>query len=94
MLEHLQQYIGCEITYKGKRCQLVEILDDGPSLVLMCLQPGTAIQSNQHGGANRRVNETHTVPCLSEIHDDLHPVLKAILPEDAHADLLKSLLKA
>jgi hypothetical protein len=92
MLDHLQQYIGCEITYKGKRCQLIEVLEDGPALVLMCLDKHTTIQSDQHGGAHRRVHETHTVPCLSEIHEDLHPVAKAVLPEEIHDDLLAYLL--
>jgi len=92
MLDHLQQYIGCKITYKGKRCQLIEVLEDGPALVFMCLEKETTIQSDQHGGAHRRIHETHTVPCLSEIHDDLHPVVKEVLPIEIHADLLSFLL--
>ena len=94
MLDHLQQYIGCETTYKGKRCQLIEILEDGPALVLVCLEHYTTIQSDQHGGAHRRVHETHTVPCLSDIHEDLHPVVKEVLPDHIHADLLSFLLSA
>ncbi len=92
MLDHVQQYIGREITYKGSRCQLIEILEDGPALVFMCLEHTTTIQSDQHGGAHRRVHETHTVPCLSEIHEDLHPVVKEVLPVEIHARLLSFLL--
>jgi len=94
MLDHLQLYIGCEITYKGTRCQLIEVLEDGPALVFMCLEHTTTIQSDQHGGAHRRVHETHTVPCLSEIHEDLHPVVKEVFPDEIHADLLSFLLNA
>lgn len=93
MLKHLHQYIGCETAFNGTRCQLIEVLEDGPALVLMCLdEHKTTIQSDQHGGAHRRVHETHTVPCLSEVHEDLHPVVKAILPDDIHDELLAFLL--
>ena len=94
MLDHLHQYIGNEIVYKNNRCQLIEVLEDGPALVFICLERKTSIQSDQHGGAHRRVHETYTVPCMSEIHDDLHPVVKEILPDEIHTEFLEFLISA
>ena len=88
MLYHLHQYIGLEIEYNESQCQLIEVLEDGPALVFLCKGRTTTIQTDQHGGAHRRVHETYTVPCMSEIHEDLHPVVKQILPDEIHADLL------
>ncbi|MDH5570233.1 MAG: hypothetical protein OEY89_00625 [Gammaproteobacteria bacterium] len=93
MLYHLHQYIGLEIDYNGTQCQLIEILEDGPALVFMCMGQGTTIQTDQHGGAHRRVHETYTIPCISEIRDELHPVVKQILPDDIHTELLEFLLE-
>ncbi|MCW9014444.1 MAG: hypothetical protein OQL06_11725 [Gammaproteobacteria bacterium] len=94
MLDHLQKYIGNEIVYKNTRCQLIEVLEDGPALVFICLEHKTSIQSDQHGGAHRRVHETYTVPCLSEVHEDLHPVVKEILPDEIHVEFLEFLISA
>ncbi len=93
MLKHLQNYIGEEITYNGTRCQLIEVLEDGPALVLMCVEHHTTIQSDQHGGAHRRVQETFTVTCLSEASKELHPVVKEFLPDHVHDDFLDYLVK-
>ena len=93
MIRQLHQYIGCEITYEGTRCQLIEILEDGPSLVFLNLEHSTSIQSDQHGCAHRKVQKTYTVPCLSDVHDDLHPVVKEVLPEEIHAELLAFLTR-
>ena len=88
MIRQLHQYIGCEITYEGTRCQLIEILEDGPSLVFLNMEHSTTIQSDQHGSAHRKVQKTYTIPFLSDIHDDLHPVAKEVLPDEIHAELL------
>ncbi|TNF33710.1 MAG: hypothetical protein EP315_08085 [Gammaproteobacteria bacterium] len=88
MIKQLHQYIGCEITHEGIRCQLIEVLEDGPSLVFLNLEHSTAIQSDQYGSAHRKVQKTYTVPVLSDIHDDLHPAVKAVLPEELHDELL------
>ena len=94
MLNHLHQLIGIEITVNGSQCQLIEVLEDGPALVFMCMDHSKTIQSDQHGGAHRRVQKTYTIPCLSEIHNDLHPVTKEILPIEIHAEFLEFLIQA
>ena len=92
MLDHLQKFIGEEVVYDGNRCELVEVLHEGPSLVLMCVESHTTIQTDQHGGAHRRVHGTYTIACISELHNDLHPIIKQLLPEDKHDELKDYLL--
>lgn len=92
MIDYLQRFIGEEIVYNGSHCQLIEVLNEGPSLVLMCVDKQTTIQTDQHGGAHRRVHETYTIACISELHNDLHPVIKQLLPEDQHDEFRDYLL--
>ena len=84
MLRELYQHIGESITFEGVSCQLIEILEDGPHLVFQCPDKQAIIQTNQHGDATRRTPTTYTIPLLSSIGDDLHPVVKELLPEDQH----------
>jgi hypothetical protein len=62
-LEQLRGMIGIELRYNNKACQVVEVLEDGPSLVLQYFE--NDIQNNQHGNAHRRVPETFCIPVLS-----------------------------
>ena len=84
MLRELYQYIGESIIFEGMRCQLIEILEDGPHLVFQCPDKQSIIQTNQHGDATRRSPTTYTVPLLSSVENDLHPVVKELLPEEQH----------
>ena len=88
MLRELYQYIGESIIYEGMRCQLIEILEEGPHLVFQCPDKQSDIQSNQHGDATRRSPGTYTVPLLSSIGNDLHPAVKALLPDEQHQQFL------
>ena len=88
MLKELYQYIGQSIIHDGMRCQLIEILEDGPSLVFNCPEKKSSIQTNQHGDANRKAPSTYTIPLLSTIHNDLHPVVKELIPDEQHKDFL------
>ena len=94
MLKELYQYIGCSITHDGRYCQLIEILEDGPSLVFKCPDEQLTIQTNQHGDASRKVAGTYTVPLLSSIHHDLHPVVKTLIPEKHHQAFIDYFSKA
>jgi hypothetical protein len=82
MVKELYQYIGNSIIYDGMRCQLIEIIEDGPSLVFTCPEQAASIQANQHGDAGRRAPNNYTVPLLSEIQRDLHPAARALIPAD------------
>jgi len=64
-LRLLRQIIGEQVNYKGKMCEIIEIIEsdslENLSLVLEVNQQ-TAIQANQFGEAHRRTPETLTIP--------------------------------
>lgn len=72
-VERLRACIGREVVCAGERCVIIEVLEDGPMLVLSCLSGATAVQPNQHGEANRRVPRTRTVPVINHADGGLHP---------------------
>ena len=63
-LKQLRGMIGINLFYHNKPCQVIEVLEDGPSLVLQYLENN--IQQNQHGNAHRRVPETICIPIVSK----------------------------
>lgn len=68
-LEQLRGMIGINIFYNNRPCQVIEVLEDGPSLVLQYFE--NSIQKNQHGDAHRRVPETICIPILSKDKKEL-----------------------
>ncbi len=63
-LDQLRGMIGLRVLHMDCECQVVEVLEDGPSLVLMDMEAHSTIQPDQHGEAHRRVPVTYTVPVL------------------------------
>ena len=92
MLKQLHALIGQRITHNNKLCVLIEIIDDGPYLVFQCLQDKT-IQCNQYGNAHRKSAPTYTIHCLNDLKDDLHPVLKDLIPEIEREKLVSELTR-
>jgi len=91
MYSQLHNLIGRQITHDNQLCTLIEVIDNGPRLVFQC-QTEKRIQCDQHGNANRKCLPTHTIHCLNEQGDALHPVLMELLDEKQQATLLKQLL--
>jgi len=87
----LHNLIGQQITHEKKLHVLIEVMDDGPYLVFQCPQDKT-IQCNQHGNAHRKSAPTYTIHCLNENKDDLHPVLKSLIPEADQIKLMEDLI--
>ena len=52
IIEELRTLIGCRVRHGGILCEVVEILEHGPFVVLLNLEHGTIIQTNQHGDAS------------------------------------------
>lgn len=72
-LEQLHACIGRQVICDGEPCLIIEVIDDGPMLVLNCLDGITVVQANQHGEATRRVPRTRTLPVYSTDGAQLHP---------------------
>jgi hypothetical protein len=77
-LDQLRSMIGLRLMHQGIACQVIEVLEDGPSLVLQSSHEKPAIQANQHGEANRRTPVTYTIPVLNHDKTELHPQFLAL----------------
>lgn len=76
--EDLRHIIGKQLNYKGHQCEVIEVLEDGPQLVLRNLdvelesqesipsESRNPIQPNQFGEAHRRTPETFTIPAVDK----------------------------
>lgn len=85
LLSTLRAQLGNEVVYQGVRCRLLEVLDDGPLLILQDEEAHTVVQENQYGGVWRRVPRVYTVPVFTAGSSELHPqfvALKLALPAD------------
>jgi len=72
-LDQLRSMIGLRLLYQGILCRVIEVLEDGPSLVLQSIEEEPSIQANQHGEATRRTPVSYTVPVLNDTQTELHP---------------------
>jgi hypothetical protein len=82
-LDQLRSMIGLRLLYQGILCRVIEVLEDGPSLVLQSIEEEPSIQANQHGEATRRTPVSYTVPVLNDTQTELHPqFLELDLVED------------
>lgn len=77
-LQQLRGMIGLRVLHNGVICQVIEVLEDGPSIVLQNHGPARPIQSNQHGEGSRRTPETFTIPVLARDKREFHPQYLAL----------------
>lgn len=85
LLTALRALLGTEVVHQGVRCRLLEVIDDGPLLILEDCEAHTTIQENQYGGLWRRVPQVYTVPVMSAGTCELHPQFVALnLPLSRH----------
>ena len=77
-LDQLRKMIGLSLLHQGILCRVIEILEDGPSLVLQSIEEEPSIQANQHGEATRRTPVSYTVPVLNDTNTELHPQFLAL----------------
>jgi hypothetical protein len=70
-LSQLRGMIGVTVWHQGQQCRVIEVLEDGPSLVIQAAKEST-IQTNQHGDPTRRVPLTYTIPVLAADGTELH----------------------
>ncbi len=83
-VEQLRALIGERVRYLGRAWEIVEVLEDGPALVLQDVSH-KVIQPDQHGEAHRRVPTTVTIPIFAPDGASLNPVFQSldlVLPEE------------
>ncbi len=74
----LRALLGLELDWDGHRWQVVDILPEGPMVVLQATDGAREIQPNQHGDAARRVPLRREVPAR-DADGEPHPDLLALL---------------
>ena len=72
---HLRSLIGHAVKFRGRELRIVEILEDGPSLVLEQAQGARAIHGNQYGEAGRRSPDTWTLPVFASDGATVNPLI-------------------
>ncbi|MCL4315918.1 MAG: hypothetical protein M1527_03505 [Gammaproteobacteria bacterium] len=77
-LDKLRGLIGRRVRHHGLECRIIEVLEDGPALVLQDLSAHDVIQPDQHGEAHRRVAELYTVLAWDAAADALHTDFAAL----------------
>ncbi|MEF8793145.1 hypothetical protein [Thiohalorhabdus sp.] len=77
--ESLESLIGCRAEYAGEPFSVIEILPDGPQLVLQH-RDRRAIQQDMQGRPYRRVPETVCLELLDD-HGQPSPQLELLLVE-------------
>ncbi len=90
LLNQLATLLGREAVVEGRRLSVIEILRDGPMLVLRESGEGV-MQDNLYGQPRRRAPRHFQVPLRSEIGSQLHPVTRAFL-NDEEAEVLRRAL--
>ncbi len=75
--EQLRALIGQRVLHEGCLCQVIEVLEEGPCLVLQDLG-GPDIQPDQYGEAHRLAPRTYTVPVWDEAQGELHAKFLAL----------------
>lgn len=76
-LKSLRETIGQPVHHQGRQCVIIEVLDEGPTLVLQCDQ-GRDIQADQFGNAKRRVPPVYHIPLFKDDGKTLHPDYEAL----------------
>jgi hypothetical protein len=73
-LEQLRGPIGRRINYQRLDCQIIEVLKDGPSMVLQECTARTVIQDDQYGEGHRRVAPTFSIPLWDAHSGEINPM--------------------
>lgn len=58
----LRALIGLHLQWQGRKCEVVEVLAEGPIVVLRCVDGERPVQADRHGDAGRRGPDLIEVP--------------------------------
>jgi hypothetical protein len=72
-VDRLRNLIGREVDYEGRRCTIIEVLEEGPHVILQHQEVNITIQPDQHGEAHRKVPRTITLPVIDSEGGGFHP---------------------
>lgn len=81
LIQQVRSLIGQTVNYKGQQHEINEILEQsnqGPALILKCLEGIGTIQGDYHGEAHRRTPELIALPILGE-GGTINPFIERLL---------------
>ncbi|MFA7619154.1 MAG: hypothetical protein WC012_08900 [Thiohalomonadaceae bacterium] len=76
-IEQLRGLIGTAVSYHGMMCCIIEVLEEGPALVLLDRAHGS-VQSDRFGDPWREVPNTYVVPVWQRAEQDFHEEFLAL----------------
>lgn len=76
-MQSLRRVLGAMVNYKGSQCEVIEVLEDGPAIVLRCLGGDCPIQGDMHGEAHRRTPSMITLPVY--LDDEPNPFIARLI---------------
>ncbi|MGE0081872.1 MAG: hypothetical protein AB7U81_11300 [Thiohalomonadaceae bacterium] len=76
-IEELRGLIGTTVSYRGIPCCVIEVLEDGPSLVLLD-RTHDSVQADQFGEPWRQLPDTHVVPVWQSGGQEFHEEFLAL----------------
>lgn len=84
--------LGRQATIEGRKLCLIEILRDGPILILQ-EEGNLLLQDNLYGQPRRHAPRHFLIPLISELGDRLHPIARQFMSTE-EADALTRMLFA
>ena len=70
--------LGLRVRYRGAIYSVLEIIEDGPAIVLEPETASSSIQADAYGNARRQTRTLLTIPVLSADQQQIHPEFLAI----------------
>jgi len=81
-LQRLRDLIGVRARCHNCDCVVIEVLEDGPALVLENCAGETVIQPDQQGSAKRRVPQRFTISVMMEGDKKINPLVLDLLAQE------------
>lgn len=77
-IDQLRGMLGLRVRYRGTIYSVLEVIEDGPALVMEPEVAVSSIQTDAYGNARRQARALLTVPVLSADRREIHPEFLAI----------------
>lgn len=77
-VDQLRGMLGLRVRYRGAIYSVIEVIEDGPAIVIEPELAVSAIQADAYGNARRQSRTLLTVPVLSADQQQIHPEFLAI----------------
>lgn len=77
-VDQLRGMLGLRVRYRGAIYSVLEVIEDGPAIVIEPELAVSSIQADAYGNARRQAKTLLTIPVLSADQRQIHPEFLAI----------------